>query len=327
VLEGDSVEVLAPGEVIQEVKAMGDGRGESMGRDSLNQEDTPALISRDWLAGDTIIAYFQHPSDPPAVLEDSLRMPADSLTLPGDSLILPGDSLILPGDSVPGQGDPLPADDDIPGEREPGQAQGESEEPEYQLERLVAKGGARSMYRMAPSDSTVAQESRRLAIHYVVGEEIMILLNEEGEAERMEVVGQTRGIHLEPQQQEASRRDTLQAKDTTAAPDTLTPPDTLLRPDTLPRRDTLPRTATLAGPENLLRPDTALRPNTLPRPWFLSRSGKPGAAGRKAGTGASSSVGLNMPKGCPLSIFAGISVFLRRPLVQGIRREEGCPIP
>ena len=70
------------------------------------------------------------------------------------------------------------------------------------------------MYRMAASDSTVVAEGGQFAIHYVVGDEITILLNEEGEAERMEVIGQTRGIHLEPV---ALRGE---AVDSVAVPDT-----------------------------------------------------------------------------------------------------------
>ena len=67
---------------------------------------------------------------------------------------------------------------------------------------------------MAASDSTVVAEGSQFAIHYVVGDEITILLNEEGEAERMEVMGQTRGIHLEP----IARRGVV--VDSVAVPDT-----------------------------------------------------------------------------------------------------------
>ncbi len=63
ILEGDSVEVLAPGEVLEEVWAMGSARGESMGRDSLNTAETLPLIARDWLEGDTIVAFFDEKSD------------------------------------------------------------------------------------------------------------------------------------------------------------------------------------------------------------------------------------------------------------------------
>jgi hypothetical protein len=50
---------------------------------------------------------------------------------------------------------------------------------------------------MAPTDSTVSEEEGRLAIHYVTGDEITIFMRE-GEVDRMEVAGATRGIHMEP---------------------------------------------------------------------------------------------------------------------------------
>jgi hypothetical protein len=96
----------------------------------------------------------------------------------------------------------------------------------YQLDRLLALGSARSMYRMAPSDSTLAEEGVARAVHYVMGDQITILLNSAGEAERMEVVGQTRGIHLEPIEGEVGIADSLAVPDTAAVPDTLTVPDT-----------------------------------------------------------------------------------------------------
>jgi hypothetical protein len=67
---------------------------------------------------------------------------------------------------------------------------------------------------MAPSDSVAAEEPGQFAVHYVIGDVITILLNEAGEAEHMEVVGQTRGIHLEPLSQGRI------VVDSTAVPDT-----------------------------------------------------------------------------------------------------------
>jgi hypothetical protein len=172
ILEGDSLEVLAPGEVLEEVWAMGNARGEAAGLDSLNTPDTPPLISRDWVVGDTIVAFFVEGSDSLAVTDE-----------------------------------PLP-------DRDRDVVEADTAKVDFQLERLVARVGARSMYRMAASDSTVVAEGGQFAIHYVVGDEITILLNEEGEAERMEVIGQTRGIHLEPV---ALRGE---AVDSVAVPDT-----------------------------------------------------------------------------------------------------------
>ena len=166
-LLGDSIEVEAPENVLKQVKAMGRGRGESLTGDSLNTEGTPPLVRRDWLEGDTIIAIFS---------------PTGGSTEPGR----------MP-DSLP----EIPP----PPERERGGASGpEADSSRYELDRLIAQGGARSLYRMSPSDSVGAEEEgeeSRLAIHYVVGDEITIFMAE-GEVDRMEVKGQTRGIHLEP---------------------------------------------------------------------------------------------------------------------------------
>jgi hypothetical protein len=46
------------------------------------------------------------------------------------------------------------------------------------------------------------------AVHYVVGQEITIHMFE-GEVEAMEVLGQTRGVHLEPLGRAATPADTI----------------------------------------------------------------------------------------------------------------------
>lgn len=58
-LEGDSIDVLAPNELLERVVAVGSARGESLARDSLNTEDTPEIARSDWVSGDTIIAMFR----------------------------------------------------------------------------------------------------------------------------------------------------------------------------------------------------------------------------------------------------------------------------
>ncbi|MFC1662066.1 hypothetical protein ACFL3S_11565 [Gemmatimonadota bacterium] len=163
-LWADSIEVLAPGEILEELWAIGQARGESMSRDSLNLEDTPPLIQRDWLEGDTIIATFAEATDSSGSTQDSLAVEEV-------------------GPEVP------------QGVRDPPEA--DSTESRYRIEKLVARASARSLYRMEPSDSTVVAEDGRLAVHYVVGDEITLSFSE-GEVERMEVSGATRGVHLEP---------------------------------------------------------------------------------------------------------------------------------
>ncbi len=68
---------------------------------------------------------------------------------------------------------------------------------EHRLERLAAMGSARSLYRIVPNDSARGRGDRRPAIHYVTAAEIVIELDD-GVIERMQVSGQTVGVHAEP---------------------------------------------------------------------------------------------------------------------------------
>jgi lipopolysaccharide export system protein LptA len=54
----DSLDMLAPGEVLERINATGSARAESATRDSLNTPDTPPFARTDWMEGDTIIAMF-----------------------------------------------------------------------------------------------------------------------------------------------------------------------------------------------------------------------------------------------------------------------------
>jgi lipopolysaccharide export system protein LptA len=160
-LTADSVEVLAPGEVLDRIFAAGAARGESSARDSLNVPSLPELARTDWLEGDTIVATFSKP-------EPSPDLPADTAA------------------------------------------------DEYRLEQLMARGSAKSLYRMLPSDSTSRPGVDAPAVHYVTGAAIRIVMAE-GEVERMEVDGPTRGWQLEPDKRKAAQ-DTLAKPDTTAPP-------------------------------------------------------------------------------------------------------------
>ncbi|MGM0668193.1 MAG: hypothetical protein ACQET1_00655, partial [Gemmatimonadota bacterium] len=145
-LWGDSIEVAAPGEKLEEVKAMGQARGESLGRDSLNTEETSPLVRRDWLEGDTIIAFFSQ-------VEAASGSESEREDVP----------------------DPDPEVQRPPAVERREASEASTDSTDYRLECLIASGNARSLYRMAPSDSTMAEEEDRLAIHYVMGEEITIL--------------------------------------------------------------------------------------------------------------------------------------------------------
>ena len=141
----DSLDMLAPGEVLERINATGSARAESATRDSLNTPDTPPLARTDWMEGDTIIAIFRRASQ----------------------------------DSVSGATEP------------------DSVREQYRLERLMAVGEARSFYRIEPTDSARARGDRRPAVHYVTAAAITLELDA-GAIKKMEVRGQTEGIHAEP---------------------------------------------------------------------------------------------------------------------------------
>ena len=103
----------------------------------------------------------------------------------------------------------------------------------HRIDHIVARGDAKSLYRLPPSDTTAVPGTDAPAVHYVLGEEIKIIMLE-GAVDRMEVTGQTRGMHLEPV---PVIEDSLAAED--AAIDTATAVDTSNAGDTTGALDTL----------------------------------------------------------------------------------------
>ncbi len=77
-LEGDSISVEAPDQVLEQVVAVGNARGESLARDSLNTENTPVIARSDWVSGDTIIAIFLPAETAEAPLEGGAEPDAGS---------------------------------------------------------------------------------------------------------------------------------------------------------------------------------------------------------------------------------------------------------
>lgn len=57
-LEADSIEAVAPAQVLETVRAFGGALGVRVTPDSLIAPDTPEMIRDDWVRGDTIIALF-----------------------------------------------------------------------------------------------------------------------------------------------------------------------------------------------------------------------------------------------------------------------------
>jgi len=178
-LTADSIEVQAPGGVLETVLAYGRARGESRqptaAEDRSGSEGIAAavdttvmgdglemldrVLGRDWIEGDTIVASF------------------------------------------------IPA----------GTAQGEDPEvdeaPGYVLDRLVAVGGARTLYRSppdtVPADSAAQSlSSSEWAISYLVADQIILTLLE-GQVRHVLAEGAVAGLQLEPEEEPAEADETL----------------------------------------------------------------------------------------------------------------------
>jgi lipopolysaccharide export system protein LptA len=166
-LLGTQLIIDVEGDRVKRVDAIGRARMVSFASDSLNAPDTPEIVRRDWMEGDSIVALFAS---------------ADSAAAGGDSI------LSVPPPRMPG--DSAVAADSAAAKRP-------------RLELLEARGNARALYRLAPADTTGAADPTcaqpgRFAVHYVLGNSITISMGADGVVKGMEVVGQVAGEHLEP---------------------------------------------------------------------------------------------------------------------------------
>ena len=163
----DSIEVKAPGEKLQELFAVGKARAVSSARDSLNTPDTPEVIRRDWMQGDTVVAFFD---EAPATPEsDSTTYVLRQLEARGAAASL----YRLEPDSTASQADTA-------GVSPPG-------EPQPEEEQAAEPGEGTQVVRRGPEP----------AVHYVTADEIVIFFLD-GQVDRMEVRGLKQGIHLDP---------------------------------------------------------------------------------------------------------------------------------
>lgn len=90
------------------------------------------------------------------------------------------------------------------------------EDGEITVDQIVARIAARSLYRLPPNDTTARPGTDPPAVHYVTGAEIRIVMAG-GQVSRMKVIGQTRGIHLEPLARRAAPADSAAAGDSIRA--------------------------------------------------------------------------------------------------------------
>lgn len=189
--EADSLHVESPGGVLQTVHGVGRARAESRGRgepvavvapeedpdisDDASVEMVPELTDSDWIEGDEVLAFFEE-ADPDELADDAAPLP-DLVAQP-----------------------PAQDEDVEPSER-------------YRLERLEARGNARTLYRSPPeadeeddptADASDEPDMRRWSISYVVAREIVIHMIE-GAVDRMEALDEVIGVHLEPESRPAAQ--------------------------------------------------------------------------------------------------------------------------
>lgn len=87
---------------------------------------------------------------------------------------------------------------------------------EYRLEQVQAIGSARTLYRFLPEDTVFRAGVDAPGVHYATGSRILIVFLE-GEVDRMEMEGPSRGWHLEPAGRRAAR-DSLPLPDSASVP-------------------------------------------------------------------------------------------------------------
>jgi lipopolysaccharide export system protein LptA len=218
-LTGDDLVLTSP----QIVVVLGDGTLERLVATPIPVEDDAEPDSADIVRPVAVVEDFELTADslevtaPDDVLERVVAVGrARSTSSARDSVnveILPeiARSDWLEGDTVivtfrPLEPDSYEVDVDAPEGRD------------YEVEKIVARVDARTLYRLTPADSNSVAGTDPPALHYVVGTEITITMVD-GEVDAMQVVGQTRGVHLEPLARPAepdSAADSLRAQPDTS---------------------------------------------------------------------------------------------------------------
>lgn len=157
-MEADSLEALLPGQELERVIAIGKARGETV--DTTGQAAAPDTADRR-----ARIARGERPA--------SGTLVRDRDWVVGDTLI----GYFVPADSA-------------------ARAASDSPEGEVELDRVLAKGSARSLYRVR-EEGEEAPRAERPALNYLAGEEIELMLRG-GELDVAHVRGLQRGVYLDP---------------------------------------------------------------------------------------------------------------------------------
>ncbi len=196
-LTADSIEVLAPDGVLETVHANGTARAEAHGGeaevapDEVSVDETTVAaadgasidadsvgfdfgtLSRDWIEGDAIVATF-------IPVTDSVRTALSDEAVPDEEV--------------------------SPGGTSPDAAEAEAE---YVLDRLVAVGSARTLYRSPPEDQAVSPTDEPLpprdewAISYLLADQIILTLVG-GQVQQVHAEGAVSGLQLEREQPPAT---------------------------------------------------------------------------------------------------------------------------
>ncbi|HEX6371410.1 MAG TPA: LptA/OstA family protein [Longimicrobium sp.] len=185
-MEADSLEALTPGQRIRRVVAVGTAEGQSWDTARVAGPDPAdpaapdtvgglALGERDLIYADTITGFFKADSLQPATQADSTpAAPADSARPAG-----PDSARAAPRDST-----------------------------EAELERMLATGNARSLYRMRPSREEAADTTLKRGINYVIADTIDLSFAD-GEVDIATVRGLKRGVYLDPIRADSAGGDSL----------------------------------------------------------------------------------------------------------------------
>jgi lipopolysaccharide export system protein LptA len=219
-MEADSLEALTPGQRIRRVVAVGTAEGQSW--------DTTRVAGPD-------------PADPAA---------------PDTVGAIPlGEQDLIFADTITGFFKDDPVDATAPAA--PADSAGRAaprDSTQAELERMLATGNARSLYRMTPSREERADSTLKRGINYVIADTIDLSFAE-GEVDIATVRGLKRGVYLDPIKADTARADTLARDsgqvaagtraDSAAAPPTVVPADAESAPRNQP---STPSATTPAAP-------------------------------------------------------------------------------
>jgi lipopolysaccharide export system protein LptA len=187
-VEGDSIDVMAPDEVLETLFASGRARGE---RRTPGAPPLPVESPDDTAAIELL--------DPAGATEAESGLPESVL----ERDWIEGDELLAVFEPV--EGDPMTEPDDPDAVPPPADPETGQEGPRVQLERLEARGNARTLYRSPPEENDApepeaGEDPRLWPISYIMANEIRIYMLE-GAVERLEARGEVRGIQLDPEPQ------------------------------------------------------------------------------------------------------------------------------